>query len=64
MLLLSVNEKCRPQLLNIYGGGYFEKMNKLQFLVGYIFKTCTDTSRVANLLQPNSEGIEVSSGFL
>lgn len=62
-LLRRVNEVCRPKLLEYYGGGYLEKENQLPFVVGYIFMTATQTSRVVNLL-PRRTGIEVSSLLL
>lgn len=62
-LLRRVNEVCRPKLLQYYGGGYLEKENQLPFVVGYIFMTATQTSRVANLL-PRRAGVEVSSRLL
>lgn len=64
MLLRSVNDACRPKLLEFYGGGYLEKENQLPFVVGYIFMTATQTSRVANLLLPRRGGFEVSSRLL
>ena len=64
MLLRAVNDRCGPKLLEIYGGGYLEKENQLPFVVGYIFMTATETSRVANLLLPKRQGGEVSSRLL
>ncbi|MCJ1470221.1 hypothetical protein MMC07_008866 [Pseudocyphellaria aurata] len=64
MLLRSVNDACRPKLLEIYGGGYLEKENQLPFVVGYIFMTATQTSRVANLLLPKRGDFEISSRLL
>lgn len=63
-LLRSVNEGCRPKLLEIYGGGYLEKENQLPFVVGYIFMTATNTSRLANLLLPRRGDAEISSRLL
>lgn len=48
----------------MYGGGYLEKENQLPFVVGYIFMTATQTSRVANMLLPRRDGGEVSSRLL
>lgn len=64
MALRNVNERCRPKLLEMYGGGYLEKENQLPFVVGYIFMTATQTSRVANLLLPRRGDGEVSSRLL
>ncbi len=64
MVLREVNERCRPKLLEMYGGGYLEKENQLPFVVGYIFMTATQTSRVANMLLPRRDGGEVSSRLL
>ena len=64
MLLRQVNEACRPQLLEMYGGGYLEKENQLPFVIGYIFMAATQTSRVANLLLPRRAGVQVSSRLL
>ena len=59
-----MNQGCRPKLLEIYGGGYLEKENQLPFVVGYIFMTATNTSRLANLLLPRRGDVEVSSRLL
>ena len=63
MLLRSVNEKCKPKLLDMYGPGYLEKENQLPFVVGYIFMAATTTSRVAKHLLPKRTG-EVTSKLL
>ena len=63
-LLRKVNECCRPKLLKAYGGGYLEMENQLPFVVGYIFMTTTETSRVANVLLPRHNDVEVSSQLL
>lgn len=64
MLLRRVNEECRPQLLELYGGGYLDKESRLPFVVGYIFMTATETSRVANVLLPRRGDVQVSSRLL
>ena len=63
-LLRKVNEVCKPRLLNTYGAGYLEKENQLPFVVGYIFMAATATSKIANVLIPKREGIEISSKLL
>ena len=63
-LLRKVNEVCKPRLLKTYGGGYLEKENQLPFVVGYIFMAATATSRIANVLIPRREGVEISSQLL
>ena len=63
-LLRIVNQGCRPKLLETYGGGYLEKESQLPFVVGYIFMTATNTSRLANLLIPRRENVEISSRLL
>lgn len=63
-LLRAVNEACKPRLLKTYGGGYLEQENQLPFVVGYIFMAATITSRIAGLLIPRREGVEVSSQLL
>ena len=63
-LLRKVNEVCKPRLLNTYGAGYLEKENQLPFVVGYIFMAATVTSKIANVLIPRREGVEVSSRLL
>ena len=66
--LRTVNDKCRPFLLETYGPGYLEKENQLPFVVGYIFMTATNTERVAGLLLPRRRGedghIEATSRVL
>lgn len=64
MLLRTIHEACRPQLLNIYGGGYIEQENQLPFVVGYIFMTCSQTSRLANLIKKKPEGTAITSQVL
>lgn len=63
-LLRHVNEVCKPQLLELYGAGYLEKESHLTFVVGYIFMTATNTSRVAGLLLPRRGEAQVSSRLL
>lgn len=62
-LLRHVNDKCKPSLLEMYGGGYLEKENQLPFVVGYIFSAATKSSALANHLLPNRTG-EVTSRLL
>lgn len=64
MLLRTVNDNCKPRLLQTYGGGYLEREDQLPFVVGYIFMAATTTSRVADVLIPKREGVEVSSRLL
>lgn len=64
MLLRSVNEVCKPTLLEMVGAGYLEKESQLPFVVGYIFMAATQTNRVANLLLPKRNGFQVSSNLL
>lgn len=64
MLLRSVNEACRPQLLKAYGSGYLEQENQLPFVIGYIFMACTETSRIAELVLPKRKEVEISSRLL
>ena len=64
MLLRAVNEACKPRLLQTYGGGYLERENQLPFVVGYIFMAATMTSKIAGVLIPRKEGVEVSSKLL
>ncbi|KAL8898425.1 MAG: hypothetical protein Q9207_006703 [Kuettlingeria erythrocarpa] len=64
MLLRSVNEACKPRLLEIYGGGYLEREDQLPFVVGYIFMSASATSQIAGLLIPKKEGVEVSNRLL
>lgn len=63
-LLRGVNDNCRQNLLELYGGGYLEKESQLPFVVGYIFMTATTTSRVANVLLPRRGDGEGSSRVL
>lgn len=63
-LLRKINDACRGQLLQMYGGGYLEVESQLPFIAGYIFMACTRTSQVANLLLPKRHGSEVSSRVL
>ena len=62
--LRKVNEVCKPRLLRTYGGGYLEKESQLPFVVGYIFMAATATSKIANVLVPKRDGVEVSSKLL
>ncbi|KAL8939589.1 MAG: hypothetical protein Q9216_003269 [Gyalolechia sp. 2 TL-2023] len=62
-LLRNVNDKCKPKLLEMYGGGYLDKEHQLPFLVGYIFMAATKTSVLANHLLPKLNG-EVTSRLL
>ncbi|KAL9003821.1 MAG: hypothetical protein Q9188_003322 [Gyalolechia gomerana] len=62
-LLRHVNEKCKPKLLEMYGGGYLDKEHQLPFVVGYIFMAATKTSVLANHLLPKLTG-EVTSRLL
>ena len=64
MLLRAVNEACKPRLLQTYGSGYLERENQLPFVVGYIFMAATMTSKIAGVLIPRKEGVEVSSKLL
>lgn len=64
MLLRSLNQKCKPQLLKIYGEGYLEKESQLPFVVGYIFMACTGTSHIAGLLSPKLGVVDVTSRLL
>ena len=64
MLLRAVNEACKPRLLQTYGGGYLEREDQLPFVVGYIFMAATMTSKIAGVLIPRREGVEVSSKLL
>lgn len=64
MLLRNIHEACRPQLLNIFGGGYIEQENQLPFVVGYIFMTCSQISRLANLIKKKPEGTAITSQVL
>ena len=64
MLLRAVNEACKPRLLTTYGGGYLEREDQLPFVVGYIFMAATMTSKIAGVLIPRKEGVEVSSKLL
>lgn len=63
-ILRKVNEVCKPRLLKTYGAGYLEKENQLPFVVGYIFMAATATSKIANVLIPKRDGVEVSSKLL
>ena len=63
-LLRKVNEVCKPRLLKTYGGGYLEKESQLPFVVGYIFMAATATSKIANVLIPRKESVEISSQLL
>lgn len=62
-LLRHVNDKCKPKLLEMYGGGYLEKECQLPFVVGYIFMAATNTSALAKHLLPKLNG-EVTSRLL
>ena len=64
MLLHSINERCKPDLLEIYGGGYLEKENQLPFVVGYIFMTATNTSRIEGRFLKKKEGVQITSKVL
>ncbi|KAI4124713.1 MAG: hypothetical protein LQ338_004661 [Usnochroma carphineum] len=50
--LRQVNERCKPKLLEMYGGGYLDKEGQLPLVVGYIFDAATETSKLANQLLP------------
>lgn len=63
-LLRKVNEVCKPRLLHTYGAGYLETENQLPFVVGYIFMAATATSKIADVMVPRREGVEVSSRLL
>ncbi|KAL8668933.1 MAG: hypothetical protein Q9168_006459 [Polycauliona sp. 1 TL-2023] len=63
-LLRSVNEACKPRLLQAYGGGYLDREDQLPFVVGYIFMSATTTAHIAGLLLPKKTGIQVSSQLL
>lgn len=62
-LLRQVNDKCKPKLLEMFGGGYLEKENQLPFVVGYLFMAATNTSMLANHFLPKRTG-EVTSRLL
>lgn len=64
MLLHSVNEACKPRLLEIYGAGYLEREYQLPSVIGYIFMAATRTSEVANMLLPRRDNVQVSSRLL
>ena len=64
MLLRSVNDACKPRLLQMYGPGYLEKENQLPSVVGYIFMAATQTNGIVNLLLPRRAGVQVSRGLL
>ena len=64
MLLRTIHEACRPQLLMTFGSGYIEQENQLPFVVGYIFMTCSQISRLANLIKKKPEGTAITSQVL
>lgn len=63
-LLREIHEACRPQLSKVFGGGYIEQENQLPFVVGYIFMTCSQTSRLANLVKKKPKETVISSQVL
>ena len=63
-LLRSVNDVCKPRLLQTYGAGYLEREDQLPFVVGYILMAATATSQLAGVLIPRRSEIEVSSRLL
>ena len=63
-LLRTIHEACRPQLQNIFGGGYIEQENQLPFVVGYILMTCAPISRLANLIKKKPEGTAITTQVL
>ena len=62
-VLRKVNEACREQLLNMFGGGYLEEEYQLPFVAGYIVLAATNASDVAALLPKKSEA-QVTSQLL
>ena len=64
ILLRQVNDTCKPKLLEMYGPGYLPKECDLPWMVGYIFMTATNTSRIADVLLPRRGTGKVSSQLL
>lgn len=62
-LLRNLKEELDADLRDIYGPGYLERENQLPFLVGYIFMTGAQTSRLEGLLAPKKK-VEVSNRLL
>ena len=63
-LLRSVNEACKPQLLDIYGSGYLEEEHQLPLIVGYIFAAACDSPKTPGLLKSRREGVRASRRLL
>lgn len=59
-LLRNLKSELDDDLRKIYGPGYLEKENQLPFLVGYIFMTAVQTSRLGGMLAPKREDVVTS----
>lgn len=59
-LLRNIQTHLDDDLRKIYGAGYLEKENQLPWIVGCIFMTASETSRLAGVLLPKKKEIVTS----
>ncbi|MCJ1376607.1 hypothetical protein MMC20_007850 [Loxospora ochrophaea] len=59
-LLRDIKEALADDLRKIYGPGYLEKENQLPFIVGYLFMTAVQTSKLAGVLVPKQQDVVTS----
>lgn len=63
-LLRSLKQTLEGDLRDMYGPGFLEKENQLPFIVGYIFMTASQTSKLAGVLVLKKKEQEVTSRLL
>jgi hypothetical protein len=63
-LLRFVKEKCRDDLIRIYGPDYIQKESELPFVVGYVLMSASSSQQLGELLKSKLPSAQVTSKVL